>query len=424
MECASSPSSTSPRHTDDQPQSENDPPQSRVPRQLSITSASQIPNSPTRHSISSQLASPRYIKQFNALIEHQREVHSEERKLWHTERAELNEKIAKLEVSLRRYQACSSSQVSSPIDKNRAGTNSSFRSLPSTNGSRQTSTSGPGAEVWLPKTDIPPTRTFSESTDQASKPESRLPSIAENAPIPDTQESRQSGLLIQSPIHKPSISELQLDRNLDGINFKSSSIGSSTVNSIMTPQSPSPQPPSTSHVPSGVIDLPAQDLTAPVDPYIKDAGHTPLARRTHFNADGTPSAPSSDLSTPIQPEIERPPLEPHTTSVKAPSERSDSYFPASEDDSGDADPKLSGPLGLTNNQGEDKQFLTELDMKLLQAARSETFEPPAVAGASDPIEPAKEERDLDQSEHEPKLRIKRSMNFGSAFGARTCGKGL
>lgn len=111
--------------------------------------------------------------------------------------------------------------------------------------------------------------------------------------------------------------------------------------------------------------------------------------------------------------------------MRPPTERSDSYFPAAEDNSNDVDPKLSGPLGLTNEEGEDKQFLSELDSKLLRAAQIDMFEPPAVAGASNMVGSAKEEeKEFEQPEAEPKLRIKRSMNFGSVFGARNCGKGF
>ena len=381
-----------------------------------------MPNSPTRQSMSSQLASPRYINQFHALIEHQREVHSEERALWHTERLELHEKIAQLEVSLRRYKGSSSSQLSSPVDKNGTSGSSSFWSPPNTNGSRHTSASGTGDEVWHPRSDVQPTRTFSDSSNQATtRSESRLPSIAEH--VNGRKDSRESPAQDQGPSHKPSISGSDIDKNLDGINFKSSSVPPVADRDIMTPQSSSVHSPSPSRVSPGTIELPSSGLTASEDLYTKDAGHTPLARRTYFSTDGPASASSSGAATPTQPEIERPPLEPNTSSIKLPSERSNSYFPPPEDDSDDPDPELAGPLGLTNEKGEDKRFLNELDSKLLRAARSESHGSPAVAGAPDLAGPSKEqEKDFEQPEPEPKLRIKRSMNFGSAFGAKNCGR--
>ena len=128
--------------------------------------------------------------------------------------------------------------------------------------------------------------------------------------------------------------------------------------------------------------------------------------------------------TPVQPEAERPPLEPQPTRVRLPSERSDSHFPAAEITPSDADPELNGPLGLTNDKSEDDQFLNELDSKL-QAAASKSLQTPTVADASESGSSERgDEKDFQQPEHEPKLRMKRSMNFGSAFGAKYCGEGV
>lgn len=377
--------------------------------------------------MSSHTASPRYMRQFHAVIEHQREVHSEERALWHTERAELHEKIVQLEASLRRYQAISSSQVSSPVNKNASSKESSLWSLSSIDGPRHTSTSASatGEEVWRPKTDVEPTRTFSDLSNQAAKVENRLPSISEDVTAASHRESTGSVSKSQSAPLKPSVNVPQIDRNLDGITFKSSGPAPTKGNNIMTPQSPSPPSPSPSRISSSSIELPSSVLAEPQDPYTKDAGHTPLAPRSNLNTDGAASARSSNVTTPTQPETERPPLEPHTTSIRLPAERSDSYFPPTEDRPDDADPELSGPLGLKNIKGEDDKFLNELDSKLQRAASSDTLEPSAVAGASDSDgSTGIDEKAFEQPEEEPKLRIKRSMNFGSAFGAKSIGKGL
>ena len=183
--------------------------------------------------------------------------------------------------------------------------------------------------------------------------------------------------------------------------------------------------------------MPPSKFEAPVDPYTKDAGHTPLAPRAYCNTDGASS--DGDGTTPTQHEMERPPLEPHASRAKLPSERSDSYFPIAEeepldenhntqdkeDEFRDEDPELKGPLGLDNgkNEGEgDKHFLNELDSKLLQAARSDAPSPSGTdLGSESSLE---HEKDFEQPEHEPKLRIKKSMNFGSALGAKPFGKGI
>ena len=366
-------------------------------------------------------------------MERQRKVHSEERDLWHIERKTLEEKIVKLEVSLQRYQAISSSQATSPIEKSGSAANSNFWSLSSTEGSRGSSISGTGDEVWRgPKTDVQPTRSFSGNSTQPHKSGDRLPSIAENAHSRNRKESSGHSTGKQGTLlHKPSIDGAIIDKNLDGITFKASGIAPGVAKNIMTPQSPSPGA-SPSKVSPGTIALPSSTLEAPEDIYIKDAGHTPLARRSYFNHDGPSSTGSGDADTPTQPEIERPPLEPHTTAVKLPSERSDSYFPPVPDDReplGNEDPELKGPLGLTNDASADNKFLSALDSKLEQAAKSSNSPgSPAVAGASNTTRDqgggGDDGPDFLQPDHEPRLKIKRSMNFGSAFGSKSCGKGI
>lgn len=428
---------------------ENGHPRGRVPRQQSVTSASPLPVSPLRLSVSPQVASARYVKQFQALMEHQRQIFDEERALWDTERTELHEKIAQLEGSLRRYQAISSSQVSSPIHKSNgtSQSDSSFWSFLGKDVSNHTSATSTGDEIWRgPKPDVQPTRTFSDPTTQSTKPgaRDRLPSIAE-----DTTCGRKDSSDSQPGFHKPSVSGAELDKNLDGINFKSSTLSPVPFKKVMTPQSPSPRISSPSRLSPRTIELPSSNLEARLDPYTRDAGHTPLARRTYFDADGTSN--EGDGATPTQPEVERPPLEPHVSFAKRPSERSDSYFPVAEespqaeednsrdggdkscdekdnssegkDESRDEDPELKGPLGLDNSQAEDNKFLNELDSKLLQASRSAAFSPPSV-GLDSEDHRDNGGKDFEEPEQEPKLRIKRSMNFGSAFGAKTLGKGI
>ena len=408
--------------------SENVPPQGRVPRQQSVTSASRLPRSSPPVSTSPQMASVRYVKQFQTLMEHQRHVFDEERALWNTERNELHEKIAQLEGSLRRYQTISSSQASSPIsDSNREYQGNRLWSLVGKDGPFHPSAATTGDEVWRgPKPDLQPTRTFSDPTPQSAKPidQHRLPSIAE-----DTTCGRKDSSDLQPGLHKPNMSSIEIDRNLDGINFKSSTLPPAPVKSS-PPLSPR------------TIHMPPSKLEAPDDPYTKNAGHTPIARRTYFNGDDASS--EGIEATPTQPEVERPPLEPHASFSKLPSERSDSYFPVVEDDylherngsddqkdssqleedeSRDEDPELQGPLGLENSNSSDKQFLNELDSKLRKAAKSDASSRPSV-GVEKEDSAEGDWKDFEQPEHEPKLRIKRSMNFGSAFGAKTCGKGI
>ena len=336
---------------------------------------------------------------------------------------ELHEKIAQLDGSLRRYQAVSSSQLSSPTNTsiNLPQTDSSSQSLLSKDGSSPTSATTTGHEFWRgPQPASQPTRTFSEPTIQPTKPrdQSRLPSIAE-----DTTCGRKDSSNMQHDSRKQSLSGRVMEQNIDGITFKSNPLSAVPANKIMTPQSPSPRTSTPSLISPQKIHLPLSTLEAPLDPYTKDAGHTPLARRAYVQGDGASS--EGDGTTPTQPEIDRPPLEPHASFTKLPSERSNSYFPTVEgesrdkkdipvdqeedgkDKSPDEDPELKGPLGLDNSSTrQNNRFLHELDSRL------------------EGLVAQKDNEDFEQPEEEPKLRIKRSMNFGSAFGAKTSGKGI
>jgi len=78
--------------------------------------------------------------------------------------------------------------------------------------------------------------------------------------------------------------------------------------------------------------------------------------------------------------------------------------------------ELKEPLTLHNDVAEDNSFLHELNSKL-EVAKLENLEPTVVH-----LEKAVTA--VDQPEQEPKLRIKRSMNFGSQFGSSACGKGF
>ena len=430
-----------PRLSNEESMAENEAPQRRPPRSQSVTSASQFSGSPSRILLSPPVASSPYVQQLQTFMEHQRQTFDEERALWNIERLELHEKIAQLEEALHRYEAISSSQVLSPTKNSIIAfqNKSSFRELPSKDGSSRTSAIATGHEVWRgSKPDVQPTRTFSDPMVHFSKPgdRSRLPSIAE-----DTTCGRKDSSDVRKDLRKSSVSGGEIDRNLDGINFKPKVL-SPPAKKIMTPQSPSPRTSSPSHLPPKTMELPSSKLDTPLDLYTQDAGHTPLARRTYLNADGASS--DGNGATPTQPEMERPPLEPHASSAKVPSERSDSYFPVAEDESWDEkdkcmnpkgeseygedksrdeDPELKGPLGLDNRGGEGSLFLHKLDSKLQQIATTEASSSSSVVSDTE-TSAAKEDEDFEQPEHEPKLRIKRSMNFGSVFGAKTCGKGI
>lgn len=373
--------------------------QGRLPSQHtanSRVSLSSPPNAPIAH----QLASARYIHQYRALIEHQRQVHDEERELWNLERSELLEEVSKLKATLRRARAANSNSTR-PSDGSISG-------ISSASGSSYTST---GDEFWRGaggKSDAQPLRTFTESSRTSSTNiGERLPSIAEYK-SPD--KPRRS--LLTESINgscRPSVPQVQ--NQLDGITFKQTNFDQpSLVTSISTTEEAA-QPPSPLHVSPPDALQTSSELCPPLDWNTKDAGHTPLARGSRFGTGGDLDVLSSP-TTPTASEVERPPSEPHASAVRPPHERSDSYFtgvpsPPQED------PALSQPLNLGNSGSpKTQEFLETLDSRLQEAA-SASREDIQLENDSETVN---SNRTAEQSEPEPKLRIKRSMNFGSEFG--------
>ncbi|MCJ1418699.1 hypothetical protein MMC32_005049 [Xylographa parallela] len=391
-----------------------------------------MPASPAKGSFSTHIASSQYVAQHRIFVEHQRSLHDEERALWHLERQELHNKISELETTIRQLQSKSSIDLISPRGGIPPGTFGSF----SSNRGSQTTSGSTGDEFWRGaggKSGSIPTRTFSESSDlSTTTDERRMPSIAEHdvdgTPIASLAPlSREISHENSNPHHRPSIDGAKIDKNLDGISFKTAALPSFILKSVITPQSPSPlqSPLSTRHSPQR-LDLSASNILEVNKLFTKDAGHTPLARGASVYSNNT-----SDQVTPRLPDAEEGHFEPRPSVAvsRPPNERSDSYFPPPPEtiDEADEDPKLKDPLGLVNDKSEDKSFLGELDHKLLQVARSSTFSPSQTSEAEGPNKENKSQGDdksFDQPESEPKLRIKRSMNFGSQFGAKTCGKGL
>lgn len=353
-------------------------------------------------------------------MDHQLQVFEEERALWHTERSEMQETIARLEASLSRYETVSSSQVSSPIEPNGSEKTSPWSSSSGLySGLTKKFT---GDEFWRGsggKNDAQPIRTFNNPADPLLKVEDRLPVISEDSVVYRPKAASFPINSIDSrTLGKAGTRGIGTDKNLDGITFRKGTLVPTITESLMTSQVPPPhQPPSPSRVLSGSIPTPSSLLIAPPDPYTKDAGHTPLARRSQHSLDGG-SALSTGLVTPTQPEVERPPLEPRASAIEMPSERAESYFPSivGEDD---GDTELQEPLGLKDSAVANNEFLDMVDSRLLQVAQSKTLEP-----SESDKENIDEGKSFDQPEPEPKLRIKRSMNFGSQFGASSCGKGF
>lgn len=388
-----------------------------------VPSTDQEMDSGTTSSSSSHLASPQYVHQFHALMDNQRQLFHAEHELWQIERTELHEKITQLEASLRRYRTLCGSPVSSPTESNGSGS----KDRPNVENANELRPAvGTGDEFWRGsggRRDAQPVRIFPSSPDASSTVEDRWTIVARDPLAYKPGLTAFPVITIDSGLlSKASIRGIEEDKNLDGITFRKSSLALTTNESVVTP--PPSSPPQSSPLAQrtpGTVSLPSSLLTAPCDPYTKDAGHTPLAPKSEYSSYEDLGATLSGLTTPTQPEMELPPPDPPTSVVKVPPESADSYFP-DLDELKDGDIELREPLGLKNNGVHDKNFLTELDSKLLKAARSEKLRSESTKSGKENIEA--EEKIYSQADPEPKLRIKRSMNFGSQFGTSTLGKGF
>ena len=367
------------------------------------TASSTVPMASLRtRRTDSQLASARYIHQCRALLEHQRQVHDEERELWNTERSGLLDEVSRLREALRQ------AQVTSPV-----GTQPPGVSLSGISSASSPSHASTGDEFWRGaggKSDAQPTRTFSETSHHSSTIGERLPSIHETA---SPQQPRRS--LLTESINgsaRSTLPPVQSHGELDGITFKQSSFASSghTSSSGGVEAAPLSQSPLSTSPTNALQSL--SQLCPPLDWNTKDAGHTPLARDSRYNTDGSMSAMNSSPTTPTVPETEQVSLEPRPSVVRLPNERSDSYFDGVIDFQ-DEDPALSEPLNLSHSSSAKTQkFLEVLDSRL-QAAASASSDELSSPNEPDPIDVTET---TEASEPEPTLRIKRSMNFGTEFG--------
>ncbi|KAI9795219.1 MAG: hypothetical protein M1833_007301 [Piccolia ochrophora] len=354
-----------------------------------------------------------YIDQSRALLEQQRHVFEQERALfeqeraiWETERRALCARIQELEQAVPRNEGgrtrvSSASTTSSLPIKAKP---SPFGSLGSNgaNGpdSRHSSLDESGNKFWegsSSRNGSVASRTFPSARSE----ESSLPSISETSNgepahkpegwqfdenLSPTSAARSTSTVVGTGID---ISLVQKD--LDGISLKPSAVAPAIVARVHSPS------PVRSPSPSKVVSPSAEHhhILSPLnDKLTKDAGHTPNAPLSYSVCDS-----GSGLATPTQIDHLH---APSATAPPGPDE--ESYV--------DEDPELKGPLSLQKDGSTDVQFLTQLDSKLLEEARKIVYAP-----SESSSETASEQDAVKPAEGEPGLRFKRSMNFGSAFGA-------
>ena len=434
-----------------------------VPLLEPVSSASQLPrhNYPPK-SVTSSIDIEAYIQQSRNVLqtqrlnfERERKVFEEERKLfagerslWNTERALLKAKIVDLEAAAsktrgekRRY-SNDSTRSSAQSFHSDYGQISSINSVSGSGAPSTFNTSPP--PVWEgPEHTAPASRVFPEPTTLTTNPftddhtkhmNGHLPSISENGSFPALEKEispsslpPDRGVSVPIPIDK-------IDKSLDGITIKSTALAPSFVAKVMTPEVMTPQrspSPNSKSAGDGSLRVRMGGLLSPLDEKLKlHAGHTPMAIGT-ADSTGSPSGQSTEIPTPIQ---EKPPA-PVSTARRPPlrpTERSDSYFSSTADDAlepkrenggeekENEDPELTGPLALTSNNdhGQSNAFLNTLDAKLMMEAKRHIKSPESSQSDKNDESGAPGGTQDDEG---PRLRMKKSTNFGSAFGSNQCG---
>ncbi|KAH0537434.1 hypothetical protein FGG08_005787 [Glutinoglossum americanum] len=380
--------------------------------------SSQPFTSPSLSATLSNVTPASFIDQSRALLERQRHLFeqerslfSQEREMWETERQALYERIRELETALGGNNGSgrkvSESTIGRPsVDSvstfgqlnyrgtfGNAGSSGSIRLQPGQNDT--------GDKFWEGSSSHKNSATRTFSPPQKSE-EGHLPSISENGSISPNRvierpglrgrKDSESGVRFVEPtsnIVGNGIDISLIEKDLDGISLKASSLHPAVLAKVRSPPPPeSPGvSPSSGHNSSGISPGGLFNLK-------KDAGHTPPTLERF-------SLEDSEQATPKQPEhLHRPSIAyplPDGLSSDSPLEE---------------DPALAAPLGITNNGEKDAAFLNQLNSKLLQEAHKIFPETPSSSDG--------ENASIDmhhQAESEVQIRFKRSMNFGRPFGS-------
>jgi hypothetical protein len=417
-------------------------------------------------------------------FEKEKKTFDRERKMWNAERSMLKARIAELEFKLNKSQDTSGKRRYSN-DSTTAPNITSFRATyssfsgPSVSGSASSSRQ-PSQEkdkiatpIWEGiENTAPVTRVFSN---EDQKTVSHLPSISEDEAMTKGDEISPSTEFPAAPIPIEAI-----DSNLEGIMIKPTALVPSFVARISSgnqspAHSPSPRPRA-----SDGLALEMNNLLSPLDEKLKrHAGHTPM----NFDVNGASTGGNStERSTP---KAEKPPA-PAPTARPAirPRENSDSYFsfadnskdpvkvgevdtvdgkrradvrrgtlahpnlnpfnPEEAPDELDEDPALEGPLMLDSaaKLKSSNSFLDLVDAKLhneisqhpevsAEASQTAAVCSPEKSSGDSARSPEhtgdqyqRKQEEIEAEDGMPKLKMKRSMNFGSAWGGTFPGRHL
>lgn len=413
-------------------------------------------------------------------FEREKKTFDRERKMWNAERSMLKARIAELEYKLDKSQASSGRRRYSN-DSTAAPSVDSFRSKYSSFSGPSITSSGTSSRqssqekdknttpIWegLENT-APVTRVFSNEDQKAA---THLPSISEDEAMLNEGDT----VSPKTDIPAAPIPIEAIDSNLEGIMIKPTALAPSFVARINSgPQSPAHELSPRARASEGLA-MEMNNLLSPLDEKLtRHAGHTPMALDTNGASTG---GNSTEHPTP---KAENPPA-PVSTARPAsrPSENSDSYFGFSEEsketvkvdkfdavedkgradvrrgtllnpaqtmreeihDELDEDPALQGPLMLdpAAKLQSSNSFLDLVDAKLqeeikqhpevsTEASQTAAVVSPPISNGISSRSPErkdnyeKKQKELEADDGMPKLKMKRSMNFGSAWGGTFPGR--
>lgn len=440
-----------------------------VPLLPQVSSASKLPKQSFRVSQPGPgIDIDAYIENCRNLNEQLRVAHETERRAWNIERSALKAKIADLEFALNKTKDKRRSSIESSASSTQHTARSDFRAMYSNNNKsinpdvgRSISetaihTTASASPVWrAAENGTPTTRVFSHEDTGSNH---HLPSISEDDAFPSLSK-QVSPTSHVAPIESVPIPIEVIEPTLDGITLRSAALTSSFATKITSPQFGSPvlSPPTNAKTDANGMHIETSSLLHPLDEKLRrHAGHTPM-NYEGAEASGEPSGQMTEQPTPQQEKpiapapSARPPLRP--------SEGSESYFSTVSDcdineekDSfpqveqepreqfePDDDKPLRGPLMLdpsARTRAAD-DFLSSVDAKLMQAVkevsptrRSSIFSEsgsavmvPATAlqnieQSTTHVIPEEKEPDDDM----PRLKMRKSSNFGSAYGASMPGR--
>ncbi|KAI9852184.1 MAG: hypothetical protein M1824_002065 [Vezdaea acicularis] len=313
------------------------------------------------------------------LFEQERSLFNQERSLWETERKGLYDRVQELESALSRQMDTVMIQAQG----------NSFGLLPNDpTRSRQSSGTNSEDRFWegsSSRAGSVASRSF-ESHSSHSSPQKFSP-----------PESRNQG---------PGIDISLVQKDLDGITLKPSAVPPAIVAQIRSPspmRSPSPSPSRGAKATNG-----GGNSLSPHNPMLtKHAGHTPNA--------SVFSLEDSGQATPTQKAAK------HRASIAAPPPQLEPMANHDTDVQPSGEPELIAPLGLLNEEAHDSTFLSVLDSKLLEEAKKLTQCLSETSSVSEEAVHDTTDAPSGQSEPEVQLKFKRSMNFGSVFGAKVVG---